>query len=47
LNINNQEIQALQNIHSELYKPAPQSLSFLLLPSSEIPLIQNTILDSI
>src|SRR6185312_8475555 len=42
LNINNQEIQALQNIHSELYKPAPQSLPSLLLPSSEILLIQNT-----
>ncbi|CAG8828494.1 2518_t:CDS:1, partial [Gigaspora rosea] len=47
LNINNQEIQALQNIHSELYKPAPQSLPSLLLPSSEILLIQNTIPDPI
>ena len=45
LNINNQEIQALQNIHAELYKPAPQSLPSLLLPSSEIILIQNTISD--
>src|SRR6185437_5151845 len=39
--------QALQNIHSELYKPAPQSLPSLLLPSLEILLIQNTILDPI
>src|SRR6185295_9621653 len=47
LNINNKEIQALQNIHAELYKPAPQLLPSLLLPSSDILLIQNTILDPI
>jgi len=47
LNINNQEIKALHNIHTDLYKPAPKSLSSLLLPSSEILLIQNTISDSI
>jgi ribonuclease HI len=43
LNINNQEIQALQNIHADLYKPAPQLLPSLLLSSPEIILIQNII----
>jgi hypothetical protein len=47
LNINNQEIQALQSIHTELYKPAPQLLPFLLLPSPEIIQIQNIIPNSI